>query len=234
MTRKTLTICGTTALLLASQAFALKSDKDQPANADANYSKSVQSKTGAANDPDLFDLDGNVVITRGSIKMTAAHATIQQIPSAAKDPNAGKMSRVILTGKQAHMQQVHDGDCGLMTANADKIDYNPLTNLAELTGSAVIVQQGRGEFRGEHLIYNTDTGDMESGNKADPAARVHLVMEAKTQTQNESPNNCGFATGAAKPAAAKITDKPGEAKPQPKEAKPAVKPSADKSKDGAH
>jgi lipopolysaccharide export system protein LptA len=230
MTRKTLTICGVAALLLASQAFALKSDKDQPANADANYSKSVQSKTGAVNDPDLFDLDGNVVITRGSIKMTAAHATIHQIPSGAKDPNAGKMSRVILTGKQAHMQQVHDGDCGLMTATADRIDYNPLTNLAELTGGVVVVQGSRGEFRGEHMIYNTDTGDMESGNKAEPSGRVHLVMEAKAQTQAESTNNCGFATGAVKPTATK---------PQPKEAKPAVKPAGDKAAsdkkpDGAH
>ena len=238
-TRNIITLCGSAALLLASQAFALKSDKDQAANADANYSKSVQSKTGAANDPDLFDLDGNVIITRGSIKMTAAHATIYQIPSSAKDPNAGKMSRVILTGKQAHMQQVHDGDCGLMTATADKIDYNPLTNLAELTGGVVVVQAGRGEFHGEHMIYNTDTGDMESGNKAEPSGRVHLVMEAKTQTPAESPNNCGFPTAAAKPAAAKPADKAEETKPQPKEAKPAVKPAGDKpapekNKDGSH
>ena len=231
-TSKIITACGIAVLLLASQAFALKTDKDQPANLDANYSKSVQSKTGAANDPDVSDFDGNVIITRGSIKMTSAHATVYQIPSSAKDPNAGKMSRVILTGKQAHLQQVHDGDCALMTANADKIDYNPLTNLAELTGNVVVVQGNRGEFRGEHMIYNTDTGDMESGNKTEPSSRVHMVMEAKTQTPATSPNNCGFPTGAAKPAAA-------EAKPQPKEAKPAVKPAADKaasdkSKDGTH
>jgi len=227
-TRNFITACGTAALLLANHASALKSDKDQPANADANYSKSVQSRTGAANDPDVFDLDGNVVITRGSIRMTAAHATIQQIPSGAKDPNAGKMSRVILTGKQAHLQQVHDGDCGLMTANADRIDYNPLTNLAELTGGVVVVQQGRGEFHGEHMIYNTDTGDMESGNKAEPSGRVHLVMEAKTQTQSASANNCGFPAGAAKPVVAKPLDRPAEAKPQPKQAKPAMKPAAGK------
>ena len=227
-----ITACGVAALLLTVQAFALKTDKDQPANVDANYSKSVQSKTGSANDPDVVDLDGNVIITRGSIKMTAAHATVYRIPSSASGPNAGQMSRVVLTGKQAHLQQVHDGDCALMTANADKIDYNPLTNIAELTGGVVVVQGGRGEFRGEHMLYNTDTGDMESGNKAEPSSRVHVVMEAKTQTPAESPNNCGFPNGAAKPAETPA------AKPAPKEAKPATKPAdtkpADKKPDGTH
>ncbi|WP_347261725.1 lipopolysaccharide transport periplasmic protein LptA [Rudaea sp.] len=222
------------ALLLAGHAFALKSDKDQRSTVEADYSKFVQSKTGAVGDPDVYDLDGNVVITRGSIKMTSAHATLYKIPSAANSPNAGETSRVVLTGKQAHMQQVHDGDCALMTANADKIDYNPLTSLADLTGSVVVIQQGRGEFRGEHMIYNTDTGDMESGNKAEPSGRVHLVMEAKAQAPAQSPNNCGFPGGAGKPAAAKPLDKPAEAKPQPKQAKPAVKPAADKSDGGAH
>lgn len=232
MKRNVITACGTAALLLAGQAFALKTDKDQPANVDANYSKSVQSKTGAANDPDVYDLDGNVIITRGSIKMTAAHATVYRIPSSAGGPNAGQMSRVVLTGKQAHMQQVHDGDCALMTANADKIDYNPLTNLAELTGGVVVVQGGRGEFRGEHMIYNTDTGDMESGNKAEPSGRVHMIMEAKTQTPATSPNNCGFPAGAAKPDAAKPAEKPAAAKPEGGK-KESGKPAPAKSKDGA-
>lgn len=231
-TGKILTAGCVAALLLANQAFALKSDKDQPANVEANYSKSVQSKTSAVNDPDVTDLDGNVIITRGSIKMTSSHATIYRIPGGASDPNAGKMSRIILTGKQAHLQQVHDGDCSLMTANADTIDYNPLTNIAELTGGVVVVQQGRNEFHGEHMIYNTDTGDMESGNKADPAARVHMVMEAKTAPSAPTPNNCGFPVGTAKPAAAKPADKPAATKPDG-DKKDAGKPAADKSKDGA-
>jgi lipopolysaccharide export system protein LptA len=235
MTRGSLIAACATALLLASQVFALKSDKDQPANIDADYSKFVQSKTGAANDPDVYDLDGNVVITRGSIKMTANHGTAYRIPSGANDPNAGQMSRIVLTGKQAHMQQVHDGDCALMTATADKIDYNPLIDIAELTGGVVVVQQGRGEFRGEHMIYNTDTGDMESGNPTDSSGRVHMVMEAKTQAPAPSPNNCGFPTAAAKPAAAKPADKPvakpADVKPEAKDTEPAAKPAADKPAD---
>lgn len=203
MANKLATICSVALLALTGNAFALKSDKDQVSNIDAHYQKSVQSKTGAAADPDITDLDGDVVITKGSIKMRADHARIFQIPSAAKDPNAGKIARIVLTGKQAHMQQVHDGDCSLMTSDANKIDYNPLTDLAELSGGVAVVQGGRGTFHGEHMLYNTDTGDMESGDKSSPDARVHLVMEAKTDKPAASTNNCGFPASAAKPAAAK-------------------------------
>lgn len=242
-TGKITTACAIAALLLlAGQAFALKTDKDQQADIEAKYSKSVQSKTDAANDPNVTDFDGDVVITKGSIKMTASHATVYQIPSAAKDPNAGKISRVILTGKQAHLQQVHDGDCSLITANADKIDYNPLTSIAELFGGVVVTQQGHGDSRSEHMIYNTDTSDMESGNKGDPASKVHMVMEPKTPPPPPSTNNCGFPTGAA-PAAAKPADKAAAAAPKPAEAKSdtkadgdkkdAGKPASDKKPDGA-
>lgn len=168
-------------------AFSLKSDKDQPVQVSANYSKSTQ----AAN-PEISILDGDVVIVQGSIKITSDHGTIYRIPAAASDVNAGQVSRMILTGKQAHLQQISDGDCRLMTANADKIDYNPLTKIAELTGGVIVLQQGRGEFRGEHMIYNTDTGDMESGSRNDSSGRVSMVMEPKTSPPASNKDNCGF------------------------------------------
>jgi len=175
----------------ALHGWALSSDNDQPMDITANHQKSVQSKTGAANDPDITDLDGKVIITRGSIKILADHARIYQIPSGANDPNAGKFSHMVLTGKQAHMQQVHDGDCGLMTADANTIDYKPLTNLAELTGGVKVVQAGRGESHSEHMLYNTDTGDMEAGDTSS-SSRVHLVMEPKGATPAPRTDNCGF------------------------------------------
>ena len=180
------------ALALASTAAALSSDNDQPMDVTANHQKSVASRTGAANDPDITDLDGNVVITRGSIKIHADHARIYQIPSGAKDANAGKFSHIVLTGKQAHMQQLHDGDCSMMTADANTIDYKPLANMAELTGSVKVVQAGRGESHSEHMIYNTQTGDMESGDNS-PTSRITMRMEPGGAKAPERTDNCGFA-----------------------------------------
>lgn len=191
----------------AGAAWALSSDNEQPMNVEANHQKSVASRTGAATDPDITDLDGNVVITRGSIKIHADHARIYQIPSGSKDANAGKFSHIVLTGKPAHMQQLHDGDCGLMTADANTIDYKPLSNLAELTGAVKVVQAGHGESHSEHLIYNTQSGDMESGDNS-PQSRVHMIMEAGGAKPAARTDNCGF------PAATKAKSKPAdEAKP---------------------
>jgi lipopolysaccharide export system protein LptA len=184
-------ILGVLLALPALQGWALSSDNDQPMDITANHQKSLQSKTGAASDPDITDLDGNVIITRGSIKVHADHARIYQIPSGAKDPNAGKFSHMVLTGKQAHMEQLHDGDCGLMTADANTIDYKPLTNLAELTGGVKVVQAGRGESHSEHMIYNTDTGDMESGDNS-PNSRVSMRMEPNSAKPAPRTDNCGF------------------------------------------
>lgn len=177
--------------LSASAAWALSSDNDQPMDVTANYSKSASSKTGAVNDPDITDLDGNVVITRGSIKIHAEHARVYRIPSGASDANAGKFSHIVLTGKQAHMQQLHDGDCGQMTADANTIDYKPLTNLAELTGGVKVVQAGRGESHSEHMIYNTDTGEMEAGDSSG-SSRVRMVLEPSSAKLPQRTDNCGF------------------------------------------
>src|SRR5262249_32851897 len=139
----------------------------------------------------------------GSIKVQADHARIYRVPAGASDPNAGKYSHIVLTGKPAHMQQLHDGDCGLMTADANSIDYKPLTNLAELTGGVKVVQAGRGESRSEHMLYNTDTGEMEAGD-ASAGSRVHMVMEPSSAKLPQRTDNCGYpkATTPKKPAEA--------------------------------
>lgn len=180
-------------IALSTDAFALKSDRDQQMLLDANHQTSMQSQTGTAGDPDITHLDGNVVMTQGSMKGHGDHAVIYKNPSAMVDAkgNAGKMTRVVITGKQAQMQQVHDDDCGLMSAAANTIDYNAETGIATLTGQVVVVQKGKGESHSEHMIYNTNTGAMESGDNS-PTSRVHVVMEPKSQPAAPTRDNCGF------------------------------------------
>ena len=187
-------------LAFASQAFALSSDRSQQMLIDANYQKSTQSQTGKAGDPDITKLDGNVIVTQGSMKAHADHATIYKNPSGVADKNGtvGGITRVVFTGKQAHLQQVHDGDCGLMTADADTIDYMNSSGIATLTGAVVVVQKGKGEFHGERMIYNTNTGEMESG-ELSSSSRVHMVMEPKSEQAATTSDNCGFPLGKAKP-----------------------------------
>lgn len=220
---------GVCALALACAAGALSSDRDQLMDVDANYMRTDQNKNNVPNlsitylKGDVRIVQGSMkshgdeaTIYQDNTDKSAA-ASAASAPSAgaapvssenaAETPNAAssadtknsKIKRVLLVGKPAHLQQVHDGDCGLMTATAKTIDYHADSGIAELTGDVAIVQQYHGEFHGEHMIYNTNTGEMQSGDNA-PQSRVHITMEPKNeQPQAASTNNCGFATTRAVP-----------------------------------
>ena len=186
---------------LASPAHALGSDRQQPMKIDADYSKIKQGTAAAAG---VTYLRGNVRIEQGSMKASGAEATLYQHPSSARDAQgndiSGDIKRVVIVGRQAHMEQQQDGG-GLMTADADKIDYDNDTSIADLSGSVSIVQQGRGEFHGAHMTYNTNTGEMESGDNT-PANRVHIIMQPKARPATKATAEPGKTT-AAKPAEAK-------------------------------
>jgi lipopolysaccharide export system protein LptA len=182
----------------AGTAFALSTDRDQQLLIDADHQKSTESQTNSAKDPNITHLDGNVVMTQGSMKAHGDHATVYQNPKGVLDANgnAGSLVRIVLTGKLAHMEQLHDDDCGLMTADAENIDYHNDTGIAILTKSVHVVQKGKGEFHGEYMIYNRNTGEMESGDNT-PTSRVHMVMEPKSQPSAAAPSadNCGYPAG---------------------------------------
>jgi len=168
------------ALLAAPCALARTGDRDQPMDIRADHSKTTQGSAKAAG---VTIFTGNVRMTRGSMKATAAQATLHQHPDGAKDANGNDVSneiqRVILTGKPAHLEEVgNDGD--LVISNADKIDYNADTSVAVLDGNVSVVRQGRSEFHGEHMVYNTETGEMESGN-LNGSAPVHIVIQPKAK-----------------------------------------------------
>ena len=166
-------------------ARALSTDKQQNMLINADYSKIVQNRDNNA--PPVTYLTGNVTMDQGTTKARGDEATIYQHPSDAKDAQgndiSGDIQRVILIGKnkQAHMEQQQDGG-GLMTANSDKIDYNADTSVAVLTGNVVVVQPGRGQFKGAYMVYNTNTGEMESGDKTNAGQRVQMVIEPKNKT----------------------------------------------------
>jgi len=183
---------------------ALSSDREQKTFIDGGALKVVQNTNN--NQPSVSYITGGAKMVQGSMKAHGDEATIYQHASSAKDAQgndvSGSVQRVILIGKsaQAHIEQKQDAG-GLMTADSDKIDYNADTSVAELTGNVVVIQPGRGEFRGAHMTYNTNTGEMQSGDES-PGSRVHMIIEPK-----------------AKPAAAPA-DKPADAKPAAAESKP--------------
>lgn len=156
-------------LCVASAAHALGTDRQKPMDVTADYSKITQ---GTDKQPGTSYLRGNVHVVQGTMKANGAEATIHQKKN-------GDVARVVMTGKQAHVEQQQDGG-GTMTADADRIDFDNDTGIAVLTGSVKVVQSGRGEFHGEKMTYNTNTGEMESG-ETGSGGRVHMILQPKAK-----------------------------------------------------
>ena len=199
------------ALLLAPlAAHALTSDKQQNMLINSDHAKIVQNKDN--NQPGVTYLTGNVTMDQGTTKARGDEATIYQHAADAKDAQgrdiSGDVQRVIMIGKkkQAHLEQQQDAG-GFMTAESDKIDYNADTSVAVLTSNVVVNQPGRGQFKGAYMTYNTNTGEMESGDKTSDSQRVQMVIVPKNKP----------ADGAA----------PKPATPPKPDAKPDSKPASD-------
>lgn len=195
-----------TALALAlgaSAVQALGSDREQAMDITASYQK-TQLNTNS-NQPGVTYLKGNVRMVQGSLKAHADEATMYQHAGNAKDAQgndvSGGVQRIVLVGKRAHLEQLQDNNAGLVAADADKIDYNADSGVAELTGNVSVVQQGRGEFHGAHMTYNTNTGEIESGDNT-AASRVHMIIQPKAKPAAANPAGAAPTDGNAAPAPA--------------------------------
>ncbi len=158
------------ALLLAASmalplsATARESDRQQPMNVEADDFDAVMA------DDSESKLLGNVEITQGTLRITAASATI----SRAK----GDIKRVLLEGAPATMQQ--DNDEGVtMRANANRIDYDVSAESVVLTGN-VAVDQGADTLRGERITYDLKNGRLNaSGQGTGAGGRIRMTIQPR-------------------------------------------------------
>lgn len=163
----TLTKALSTVLLLSLPIFshALPSDANQPIKllADkATYSE----RTG------VTSYSGNVIITQGTLKLTADNITVNLSQSRSIDS-------AVATGRPATMQQVITQEKGLAKGQANRIDYNAVTGIVTLTGNAHLVQNGA-SFAGNVIRYSLKAGDVEA--TAGNSQRVELVFPPNNNT----------------------------------------------------
>lgn len=169
------------ALATFGLAQAKQSDKNQPININA-------SSFAGSQDSGKIVFTGSVTMDQGSFHADAAQATGYTAPH-----DTSQWQRVVLTGSPAHFRQTQDSGT-LVHGEAATIDYKVSENTVVLAGHASVVQQGRGEFHGDKLVYNTDTGEIQGT----PAAggRVHITLQPRSKPAPAS------ATAASAPASA--------------------------------
>ncbi|WP_454831992.1 lipopolysaccharide transport periplasmic protein LptA [Pseudoxanthomonas wuyuanensis] len=148
-------------LLVPTLALAKSSDRNQPMNIESD------SQTGAVQGDGSTILSGNVVLSQGSLDIHAARGEIIR--------RNGDLSKAIFTGKQVQMKQQLD-DGSWMDAVADRIEYDLLTETVTFIGNYT-VKSPRGSNSGQRMVYNTTTGNMQSGGDG---TRVRTVIQPKS------------------------------------------------------
>jgi len=149
-------------LLFPVAANAKSTDRNEPMNIDAG------AQAGTLTGDGKTMLSGGVVITQGSLDLRAANAEIQI--------RGGEAVRAIFTGKQATMRQQMD-DGSWMDATADRIDYDITGEIITLTGNYKVTS-ARGTNAGQRMVYNTRSGEMNSGGDG---TRVRTVIQPKNK-----------------------------------------------------
>ncbi len=154
------------ALCACTAAQAKQSDRHQLIHINADAFSGSQ-------DSGRITFSGNVTLDQGTFHADGSKAVGNT------DPNdTSQWQRVVLTGNPAHFRQTQDNG-SLVHGQAQTIDYKVSENTVVLTGHAEIVQQGRGQFRGDRLTYNTDSGAI----AGTPAAggRVHITLQPRSK-----------------------------------------------------
>ena len=143
----------------SNQAIKLLADK-------ATYSE----RTG------VTSYTGNVIITQGTLRLTANDITVNLSPSRS-------INSAVATGSPATMQQVVTKEKGLAKGQANKIDYNAVSGIITLTGNAKLVQNGA-SFAGNVFRYSLKAGDVEA--TAGGNQRVELVFPPSNGANQKS------------------------------------------------
>jgi len=148
-------------LLLAGPALAKSTDRNQPMDIAADRTDAILTDDGDAR------LTGSVVITQGTLSVNADNALVTR--------KAGDIEEVTLTGAPATLSQLNDNG-ERMTAKASKIVYTLSTDMIVMTGG-VVVNQPRGNLKGEMIKYDLTTGRLDGGGGG---GRVSMRILPKT------------------------------------------------------
>lgn len=157
------------AMLVASVAVALPEDRNQPIQLEAGQGQ-LDQKTG------ISVYQGNVVITQGSMRLTADTATIY-----IKD---NTFQRMDATGGPATLRYRPAADKPEIQGTSKRVEYDVPTGKVTMTGTVRVVQ-GQDTFNGERLEYDLKD-DVIRARGAGDNGRIQFTIQP--QTQNEAPS----------------------------------------------
>lgn len=154
-------------LVVSGSAHALKTDRQQPLDVNAD------SSDGTLGDG-VATLRGNIEIRQGTLLIRADVAHVEKVE--------GKVSRIELTGGPVQLQQEIE-EQGLVTAQAGQMEYEVASGIVTLNGEADVVHP-QYHISGEVLVYDLNlqhfqgSGDGENG-------RIRILLDPEMIPGNE-------------------------------------------------
>lgn len=154
-------------------ARAEKADKDKPTNIEANRMSSDDARR-------ISIFEGNVVLTKGTIRLLADRLTVREDPDGFQISNA--------TGNPARFRQKKDGKDEWVEGEALRIEMDDKNEKINLYDKALIVRD-KDEVRGDKISvdtrseYFTVTAGKSAVTNANPEGRVRAVIQPKAQSE---------------------------------------------------
>lgn len=176
VTKNNVSLLGLLLILISPiPASALSSDRDQPMNIEAD-------RVDIDDDKGTNTFLGNVVITRGSIRITGDKVIVY------RDKNKN-LDKVHSSGKPAHFQQTPDNKKIPVIAEAEELFYDAIKEILIMRRNGKITQGGD-TFTGDHIIYDSKRNKITARNTSTtktPAnkkdkGRVHITIQPKNKS----------------------------------------------------
>lgn len=149
-------------MLVPAFAWAKSSDRNQPILLDSDHQEGVMD----GNSTNVWT--GNVTLKQGTLDISAQRADLTR--------RDGDPSKAVFTGSPVKLRQQQD-DGTWMDATANKIEYDMASEVITLIGNYT-VKSPRGSNSGQRMVYNTKTGNMQSGGDG---SRVKTIIMPKAK-----------------------------------------------------
>ncbi|MEW7976890.1 MAG: lipopolysaccharide transport periplasmic protein LptA [Candidatus Sedimenticola endophacoides] len=149
-------------LTLPFTANALEGDKDQPIYVEAD-SVDIDDAKGTST------YRGNVELTQGSIRLTAAQVVVTQ--------SQGRSDQILATGNPVTYRRETEGDKGMIKARGRTIEYRADSEILYLIGDAVL-SQGKDSFKSDRITYDRVKAVVKAGASAKGKQRVRTTISS--------------------------------------------------------
>ena len=163
--------------LAAAGAYAEKADREKPTQIEAN-------RMSADDVRRITTFEGNVVLTKGTIRVLAERIVVRQ--------DAEGFQRATATGDPVRFRQRQDPkpdetEGVWVEGEARRIQIDDREQKIELFDEAR-VSRGGDEVKGNYIFVDQRSGFFSvTGGKGEPGARVRAIIQSKPAPKNDKP-----------------------------------------------